>query len=273
MKNEKSGKNEKDEKKAKKKLYEKELLRLQAELVRLQLWVKETGARAIIVFEGRDAAGKGGVIKRITEHVSPRVFRVAALPAPTDREKSQMYVQRYMSHFPAAGEVLIFDRSWYNRAGVERVMGYCTEKEAQRFLETCPAFERAIIESGIILIKYWFEVSKEVQTERFNARIKDPLKIWKLSPMDLVSHKKWFEYSRAKDAMFAATDKAESPWNVVPADDKKSARLNCISHLLTQFPYKDVPREKVKLPDRGKAKGYEAPKYPYRLVPATYSFA
>jgi polyphosphate kinase 2 len=263
----------KADKKKIKKTYEKELLRLQGELVKLQLWAKKTGARAIVVFEGRDAAGKGGVIKRITERVSPRVFRVVALPAPSERQRSQMFIQRYIEHFPAAGEIVIFDRSWYNRAGVEHVMGYCSDEEYERFLQTCPEFEKSIIDSGIILIKYWFEVSRDVQTARFQDRIDDPMKIWKLSPMDLESHEKWYDYSRAKDAMFAATDTKHSPWNVVPADDKRSARLNCISHLLSRFDYEDVAGGKIELPKRKKAHGYEEPAYDYHFVPAKYDFS
>jgi len=234
--------------------YEKEIARLQAELVKLQLWAKATGARAIVVFEGRDAAGKGGVIKRITERVSPRVFRVVALPAPTDREKTQIYLQRYISHFPAAGEIVLFDRSWYNRAGVERVMGFCTDKEYEDFLEGAPGFEQFIIERGIHLIKYWFDVGMEVQEERFRSRKTDPRKVWKLSPMDLASYDRWYDYSRARDAMFDATDTDFSPWNIVRADNKKRARLNCITHLLSQFPYEEVPLEKVKFSKR-KTKG------------------
>ncbi|MEO6848183.1 MAG: polyphosphate kinase 2 [Chthoniobacterales bacterium] len=259
-------------KKEKRKAYEKELLRLQVELVKLQLWVKSTGARVIVLFEGRDAAGKGGVIKRITEHVSPRVFRIVALPAPTHREKTELYLQRYVEHFPAAGEVVIFDRSWYNRAGVEHVMGFCSEKEYKQFLNNTPAVEQWIINSGIQLIKYWFEVTEPVQSERFKSRIDDPLKTWKLSDMDLESHKRWFEYSHARDVMFKATDKKFSPWNVVPADDKKSARLNCISHFLSLIPYKDMPRKKVKLPKRDKASGYQEPKYNYKIIPQKYEF-
>jgi polyphosphate kinase 2 len=256
-----------------KKAYEKELRRLQEELVKLQLWVRHSGARIIIVFEGRDAAGKGGVIKRITERTSPRVFRVVALPAPSERERSQIYFQRYIQHFPAAGEIIVFDRSWYNRLGVERVMGYCTDEEYERFLRVCPEFERDTVESGVQLIKYWFEVSKDVQTKRFQDRIEDPVKIWKLSPMDLESHRRWYDYSRAKDAMFAATDTEKSPWYVVPGDDKRSARLNCISHLLSLIPYEEVPREKIALTQRQKAKDYEAPDHPYRFIPQKYKFA
>ena len=251
--------------------FERRLTKLQEELVKVQLWVKHKGLKVVIVFEGRDAAGKGGVIKRITDRVSPRVFRVVALPAPTEREKSQMYVQRYLPHLPAAGEVVIFDRSWYNRAGVERVMGFCTEQEATRFLTMCPAWERAIVESGIILIKYWFEVSQEEQTKRFLARINDGRKIWKLSPMDLESHRRWYDYSRARDEMLLATDTSYAPWYVVNADNKRRARLNCISHLLSLIPYKEIEQEKVKLPDRQKPHGYEEPKNRrYNFVPEVF---
>jgi polyphosphate kinase len=257
--------------KLKNKEFESQLAKLQEELVKVQLWVKHKGLKVVIVFEGRDAAGKGGVIKRITERVSPRVFRLVALPAPDEREKSQMYVQRYVSHLPAAGEVVIFDRSWYNRAGVERVMGFCTEQEATRFLEICPAWERAMVESGIILIKYWFEVSQEEQTRRFEGRINDGRKIWKLSPMDLESHRRWYDYSRAKDEMLLATDTSFAPWYVVNADDKRRARLNCISHLLSLIPYKELEQEKIKLPDRQKAHGYEEPKNRrYNFVPEVF---
>ena len=250
--------------------YEKEMNRLQIELVRLQEWVKAQGLRVIVVFEGRDAAGKGGVIKRIRERTSPRVFRIAALPAPTEREKTQLYFQRYMAHFPAAGEVMLFDRSWYNRAGVERVMGFCTDEQYHRFLRNTPIFERAIINDGIILIKYWFEVSKDIQTERFEARIDDPRKQWKLSPMDLESHKRWYDYSRAKDAMFAATDTDHSPWHVVNADVKKHARLNCITHLLDQIPYETVPFKAPKLPKHQAKKDYLEPAYDYNTVPEKF---
>ncbi len=247
--------------------YLRELARLHVELVKIQRWVVHSGLKVCIVFEGRDGAGKGGTIKAITERVSPRVFRVIALPAPTEREKSQMYVQRYISHLPAAGEVVIFDRSWYNRAGVERVMGFCTEEQTKRFLELAPAVEKAFIESGIILVKYWLEVSEEEQTRRLTARIDDGRKTWKLSPMDLKSYERWYDYSRARDDMFQATDTPWAPWFVVRSDDKKRARLNVISHLLKQIPYKDLPREKVKLPDRQKPHGYKDPDYPYKLVP------
>src|SRR5512147_2199074 len=234
--------------KLKRKDYDKALARLHVELVALQQWVVHAGLKVCIVFEGRDGAGKGGTIKAITERVSPRVFRVVALPAPTDREKSQMYLQRYVPHFPAAGEVVIFDRSWYNRAGVERVMGYCTEEQAERFLAAAPLVEKAMVDSGIILLKYWLEVSPEEQTRRLEARITDGRKIWKLSPMDLKSYSRWYDYSRARDDMFTATDTGFAPWWFVTSDDKKRARLNIISHLLEQIPYESAPREKVKLP-------------------------
>jgi polyphosphate kinase 2 len=257
--------------KLKNKEFESQLAKLQAELVKVQLWVQHKGLKVVVIFEGRDAAGKGGVIKRITERVSPRVFRVVALPAPTEREKSQMYVQRYIPHLPAAGEVVIFDRSWYNRAGVERVMGFCTEQEVTRFLELCSGWERAIVQSGIILVKYWFEVSQQEQTRRFQARIDDGRKIWKLSPMDLESHRRWYDYSRARDDMLLATDTSFAPWYIVNADDKRRARLNCISHLLSVIPYKEVEREKVKLPERQKLHGYVEPKNRrYNLVPGVF---
>ncbi len=252
------------------KAYEKELERLPGELVKVQLWLKHSGKKIVVIFEGRDAAGKGGVIRRITERVSPRVFRIAALPAPSERERTQMYLQRYIEVFPAGGEIVLFDRSWYNRAGVERVMGFCSESNVERFLRVCPQIERGIVESGIQLIKYWFEVSMDEQTRRFQERIKDPRKVWKLSPMDLESHHRWYDYSRAKDAMFAATDTAWAPWYVVKADDKRKARLNCISHLLSLIPYTDVRAAPMKLPKRQKSKGYVAPNYSYRFVPESY---
>ena len=252
--------------KLKRKVYDKELAKLHVELVKLQEWVKHKGLKVCVVFEGRDGAGKGGTIKAITERVSPRVFRVVALPAPTEREKSQMYVQRYVPHFPAAGEVVIFDRSWYNRAGVERVMGFCTEEVAKKFLTMVPLFEKTMVESGIILIKYWLEVSEEEQTRRLEARIDDGRKIWKLSPMDLKSYSRWYDYSRARDEMFAATDTDFAPWYVARTDDKKRARLNIITHLLEQIPYKEAPREKVKLPKRQKPGGYREPDYPYKFI-------
>lgn len=237
--------------------YEKELRRLQSELCKLQDWIKFKGLRAIIVFEGRDAAGKGGTIRAITERVSPRVFRQVALPAPSDREKGQMYMQRYMQHFPAAGEMVIFDRSWYNRAGVERVMGFCTEGEYRKFLQLCPIVENYIMDAGIILIKYWLEVGKEEQQRRFEARINDPVRQWKLSPMDLESFRRWYEYSRARDVMLEATDTERSPWHLIRSDDKKKARLNCISHLLGLIPYKKAPRDKVFLPKRSEKGRYD----------------
>jgi polyphosphate kinase 2 len=247
--------------------YGRELARLHGELVKLQLWVVAKGLKVVVLFEGRDGAGKGGVIKAITERVSPRVYRVVALPAPTEREKSQMYVQRYMRHLPAAGEIVIFDRSWYNRAGVERVMEFCTMEQVKRFLELTPPVEKTMVESGIQLIKYWLEVSEEEQTRRLEQRIDDPRKIWKLSPMDLKSYGRWYEYSRARDDMFEATDTPWAPWHVVRSDDKKRARLNVISHLLSLIPYEDLKREKPILPKRQKAHGYVEPDYPYKLVP------
>jgi polyphosphate kinase 2 len=250
--------------------YLRELERLHVELVKLQEWVKSAGAKICIVFEGRDGAGKGGTIKAITERVSPRVFRVIALPAPSEREKSQMYVQRYIPHLPAAGEIVIFDRSWYNRAGVERVMGFCTEDQVRWFLKAAPPIEKAMVDTGIILLKYWLEVSPEEQTRRLEARIHDGRKIWKLSPMDLTSYGRWYDYSRARDDMFKATDTAWAPWFVAHSDDKKRARLNIIKHLLSSIPYKKVPRQKVKLPKRQKQGGYKEPNYPYRMVPEKY---
>jgi polyphosphate kinase 2 len=250
--------------------YEKRIANLHIELVKLQFWVKHTGARIIVLFEGRDAAGKGGVIKRITERVSPRVFRIVALPAPSERERTQIYFQRYFEHFPAAGEIVLFDRSWYNRAGVERVMGFCTDEEYDRFLKTCPAWENDIIGAGVVLIKYWFEISKEEQTRRFSERMTDLRKVWKLSAMDLESHRRWYDYARARDAMFAATDTQTSPWHVVRADDKRRARLNCIAHFLSLIPYEEKLPEKADLPPRQKAKGYEEPAYPYRFIPENH---
>jgi polyphosphate kinase 2 len=243
---------------------------LHIELVRLQEWVKHAGLKVCVIFEGRDGAGKGGTIKAITERVSPRVFRVVALPAPTEREKSQMYIQRYIPHLPAAGEVVIFDRSWYNRAGVERVLGFCTEQQAKGFLAAAPMVERAIVESGIILIKYWLEVSADEQTRRLQARITDGRKIWKLSPMDIKSYDRWFDYSRARDEMFQATDTPWAPWFVVRSDDKKRARLNLIKHLLERVPYKSLPRDKIKLPKRQKAGKYKDINYPFKYVPEAY---
>jgi len=256
--------------KLKRKDYDKELARLHAELVKLQEWVKYKGLKICIVFEGRDGAGKGGTIKAITERVSPRVFRVVALPAPTEREKSQMYMQRYVPHLPAAGEVVIFDRSWYNRAGVERVMGFCSEETAQKFLKVLPLVERAIVESGILLLKYWLEVSPDEQTRRLEARIDDGRKIWKLSPMDLKSYSRWFDYSRARDEMFEASDTGFAPWYVVKSDDKKRARLNLITHLLEKIPYKSAPREKVKLPKRQISRSRRGSDYPFKFIKERY---
>ena len=256
--------------KLKRKQYDKQLEKLHVELVKLQEWVKEKGVKICIVFEGRDGAGKGGTIKAITERVSPRVFRVVALPAPTEREKSQMYVQRYLPHMPSAGEVVIWDRSYYNRAGVERVMGFCSEEGVKRFLELVPAFEKIMVESGILLRKYWLDVTMEEQTRRLEGRINDGRKIWKLSPMDLESYSRWYDYSRARDDMFKATDTAWAPWYVVNSDDKKRARLNLITHLLGSIPYKKVARDKVKLPKRQKPHGYREPDYPYKYVPAKF---
>jgi len=243
--------------KMKRKVYEKELHKLQVELCRLQDWVKETGARIIILFEGRDAAGKGGTIKAITERVSPRVFRIAALPSPSDRQKTQMFMQRYIERFPAAGEIIIFDRSWYNRAGVEYVMGFCTEAEHQRFLDLCPQVEKYIVDAGIQLIKIWLEVGKDEQERRFKARINDPLRQWKLSPMDLESFRRWYDYSRARDMMLKTTDTKHAPWHLVHSDDKRRARLNCISHILNLIPYKKIHRKKVKLPKRSNKRKYD----------------
>jgi polyphosphate kinase len=246
-----------DKEPMKRKDYDQALKELQVELCALQEWVKHKGLRVVIVFEGRDAAGKGGVIKAITERVSPRVFRVVALPAPSDREKSQLYLQRYVPHLPAAGEIVIFDRSWYNRAGVEVVMGFCTEAQHRRFLTLCPEFEHVMVDDGMFLVKFWLEVSDAEQERRFEARIKDPLRQWKLSPMDLSSRGKWFEYSRARDAMLKATDTEFAPWIIVPSDDKKRARLNCIRHLLKAVPYEAAPRAKVKLPKRSMKGAYD----------------
>ena len=256
--------------KLKNKAYLKELARLHVELVKLQEWVKHKGLKVMVVFEGRDGAGKGGVIKAITERVSPRVFRVIALPTPTERQKSQMYLQRYMEHFPAAGEVVIWDRSWYNRAGVERVMGFTPEERVKRFLELAPMFEKLMIESGIILLKYWLEVGEKEQTRRMAGRIDDGRKIWKLSPMDVESYSRWYDYSRARDEMFKATDSSWAPWYVVNSNDKKRARLNLITHLLGHIEYKKVKREEVELPKRQKPHGYKEPDYPYKLVPEKF---
>ncbi|HVI73943.1 MAG TPA: polyphosphate kinase 2 [Anaeromyxobacteraceae bacterium] len=258
--------------KLKRKEYEKELAKLHVELVKLQEWVKQEKLKICVVFEGRDGAGKGGTIKAITERVSPRVFRVVALPAPSERQKTQMYAQRYMAHLPAGGEVVIFDRSWYNRAGVERVMGFTSEAEVQRFLEATPMFENFVVQSGIVLIKYWLEVSQEEQTRRLQARIDDGRKLWKLSPMDLESYRRWYDYSRARDEMFQATDSTFAPWFVVRSDDKRRARLNVIHHLLSKIPYQDLTQERrrTKLPDRQKRKGYVEPEYPFKHVPEKY---
>jgi polyphosphate kinase len=270
--NEMSGDDEKHGGKLKTKKYERELRKLQAELCRLQAWVKHKGLRVIVVFEGRDAAGKGGTIRAITERVSPRVFRQIALPAPSDREKSQMYLQRYFAHFPAAGEIVIFDRSWYNRAGVEYVMGFCSEEEHRRFLELCPLFEKHVVDGGIQLIKIWLESSDKEQKRRFEARISDPLRQWKLSPMDLPSRGRWFDYSRARDKMLKATDTKYAPWHILRSDDKKRARLNCIAHLLKLIPYKDVPQKKIKLPKRSMKGAYDdqATLKGRRFVPERY---
>ena len=254
--------------KLKTKDYDAKLEKLHVELVQLQQWVQKKGLKVCIVFEGRDGAGKGGTIKALTERVSPRVFRVIALPAPTEREKSQMYVQRYLPHLPAAGEIVIFDRSWYNRAGVERVMGFCTEQQAREFLKAVPLVEKAIVNSGVILLKYWLEVTPDEQTRRLKSRMEDGRKLWKLTPMDLRSYSRWFDYSRARDDMFTATDTAWAPWYVARSDDKKRARLNIIKHILSKVPYKSVKPEKIKLPDRQKAGKYRDPDYPYKYVDA-----
>jgi len=254
------------------KRYEEEIYRLQVQLCKLQDWVKYRGLRVIVVFEGRDAAGKGGTIRALTERVSPRVFRVVALPAPSDREKGQMYMQRYMVNFPAAGEIVIFDRSWYNRAGVEYVMGFCTKEQHRRFLDVCPSIEKYIVDSGTILVKYWMEVGQKEQKRRFESRIKDPLRQWKLSPMDLESYSRWYEYSRARDTMMKATDTKHAPWYIVRSDSKKAARLNCISHFLSLIPYGKVPREKVSLPSRKSHGEYDdqAPLKPRHFVPEKF---
>ena len=256
--------------KMKRREYEQEMKILHGQLVAMQEWVKESGAKICVVFEGRDTAGKGGTIKRITERVSPRVFRVAALPTPTEREKSQMYMQRYVQHFPAAGEVVIFDRSWYNRAGVEPVMGFCTPEETERFLQLAPAFERAMTDSGILLLKYWLEVSPDEQTRRLQRRINDPRKIWKLSAMDLKSYSRWYDYSRARDAMFAATDTSWAPWYIADANNKKRARLNIISHLLNRVPYQPLAHRDITLPKRQQPGDYLPPDLPLRYIPAPF---
>jgi polyphosphate kinase 2 len=250
--------------------YDKALRKLHVELVQLQEWVVKKGLKVCIVFEGRDGAGKGGTIKALTERVSPRVFRVVALPAPTEREKSQMYMQRYVRHLPAAGEVVIFDRSWYNRAGVERVMGFCTDEQAEKFLNVVPLLEKAIVESGIILLKYWLEVGEKEQTRRLKDRIEDGRKLWKLSPMDLKSYSRWYDYSRARDAMFKASDSSWAPWFAVHSDDKKRARLNIISHMLGSIDYKPMPREKIVLPKRQKAWDYVETHYPFKFLPDAF---
>ena len=257
-------------KKLKNKAYDKEMAKLHVELVKLQEWVKLKGLKVCVVFEGRDGAGKGGTIKAITERVSPRTFRVVALTAPSEREKSQMYAQRYLPHLPAAGEVVIFDRSWYNRAGVERVMGFCSEDQARKFLNVVPLFEKLMVESGIILLKYWLEVSPEEQTRRLSGRIDDGRKIWKLSPMDTASYSHWDDYTKARDEMFAATDTSWAPWFVANSESKKSVRLNIIAHLLSKIPYKETPREKVKLPKRQIGKKYKSPDYPFKFIPEVF---
>ena len=264
------GKVKKSTDKMDRKTFEEALKPLQVELVKLQDWVVHKGLKVVVIFEGRDAAGKGGTINCITDKVSHRVFRVVALPAPTDREKTQMYIQRYMAHLPAAGEVIIFDRSWYNRAGVERVMGFCTEEQAIDFLRNAPIAENYIMQSGIILIKYWLEVSQEEQERRFQDRIRDGRKTWKLSSMDLEAHRRWYDYSRARDEMLAATDTVTSPWYVIQSDDKRRARLNCIAHLLSKIPYDEVPRKPVTLPKRQSPNGYVEPVRAYHLVPEVY---
>ncbi len=256
--------------KMKTKEYEQELRKLHAELVAMQEWIKASGAKVCVVFEGRDTAGKGGTIKAITERVSPRVFRVVALPAPTEREKSQMYIQRYIPHLPAAGEVVIFDRSWYNRAGVERVMGFCTDEQATRFLALVPAVEKAMVDSGILLVKYWLEVGPDEQTRRLESRIHDPRKIWKLSGMDLKSYSRWYDYSRARDEMFAATDTAWARWHVARTDDKRRGRLNLITHLLTQVPYQPLEPPAVTLPKRQKSGGYVESDLTHNLIPTPF---
>lgn len=263
-------KGHKKHKKLSKKKYFKELEKLQGEMVAMQEWVKATGQKVCIIFEGRDGAGKGGAIKAVTERVSPRIFQVVALPAPTERQKSQMYMQRFIPHLPAAGEVIIFDRSWYNRAGVERVMGFCTEKESKEFLEIIPFMEKAIVNSGIILLKYWLDVSMEEQKKRMLGRINDPRKIWKLSPMDIKSYSHWYDYSRARDEMIMSTDTSWAPWFVVDSNDKKKARLNIIRHILSEIPYKKSPHKKVELPKRQDKGDYKEPNYPYRYIPQDF---
>ena len=254
----------------KRKAYERELARLHVELVKLQQWVVHKGLKVCVLFEGRDGAGKGGTIKAMTERVSPRIFRVVALPAPTERERSQMYAQRYVPHLPAAGEVVIFDRSWYNRAGVERVMGFCAEDQAKRFLEMVPIFEKVVVESGIILLKYWLEVSPEEQTRRLEGRIDDGRKTWKLSDMDLKSYSRWFDYSRARDEMFLASDTSWAPWYVVHSDNKRRARLNTLTHILSKIPYEEAPRKKIELPKRQHRGDYKESDYPFRVIPEVF---
>ncbi|MGD1000442.1 MAG: polyphosphate kinase 2 [Candidatus Brocadiia bacterium] len=258
-------------KKLKTKVYNRELARLQTEMVKLQEWIKLKGLKVVVIFEGRDAAGKGGVIKRVTALTNPRIVRIAALGTPTEREKTQWYFQRYVAHLPAAGEMVLFDRSWYNRAGVERVMGFCTDKEYEEFLHICPGFEKALIQSGIVLVKYWFSVSDEVQEARFQKRLKDPARRWKLSPMDLQARAHWVDYSKAKDVMFEHTNTTHSPWHVVDANDKKRARLNCMTHLLGRIPYKDVTGKTLAIPKRQKDKGYKRPSLSKQtFVPTIY---
>jgi len=267
-----SGKNDTPEpaRKLKREEYERELARLHVEFVKLQQWVVHKRLKVCILFEGRDGAGKGGAIKAMTERVSPRIFRVVALPAPTEREKSQMYAQRYVPHLPAAGEIVIFDRSWYNRAGVERVMGFCTAEEAKRFLEMVPLFEKVVVESGVILLKYWLEVSSEEQTRRLEARIDDGRKIWKLSDMDLKSYSRWYDYSRARDEMFLASDTSWAPWYVVHSDNKRRARLNALTHILSKIPYEEMKRPKVELPKRQHRGDYKETNYPFRVIPEVF---
>jgi polyphosphate kinase 2 len=250
--------------------YERQLARLHVEFVKVQQWVVQKGLKICIIFEGRDGAGKGGTIKAMTERVSPRIFRVVALPAPTEREKSQMYAQRYLPYLPAAGEIVIFDRSWYNRAGVERVMGFCTEAQAKHFLEMIPGVEKAVVESGVLLLKYWLEVSPDEQTRRLEARIDDGRKTWKLSDMDLKSYSRWYDYSRARDEMFLASDTAWAPWYVVPSDNKRRARLNALTHILSKIPYEGPPHRKTKLPKRQERGDYKEPDYPFRIIPEVF---
>lgn len=264
------GKSSRSGEKMNRKDFEKELKKLQVELVKMQEWVKYTGAKIVVVFEGRDTAGKGGAIKAITERTSPRVVRTVALSAPTEREKTQMYFQRYMPHLPAGGEIVLFDRSWYNRAGVERVMGFATKEQVNNFLKNAPSVERSMVNSGIILVKYWLEVSKENQAKRFKERLNEYVKIWKLSPMDVEAQARWYDYSRARDAMFEATDTDDCPWYVVDFNDQRRGRLNCVSHLLSLIPYEEVPHEKVKLKKAQKKGKYTEPDYPYRRVPEKY---